>query len=186
MAPQNTPPIGKYGVCFAGVMEGRTDGALVAFCGSETRVRTLGTLANAEFPMSGYRVAKVAGIPESKVYPELRRAAMAGIVRKERGGFRMVDSDLRTLLRKRLRLLSDSDWDRYRSGWAEETPRLLRDGLTAIRLRMKANPSYLHPPNWTRPEAARVWEQELMREPAKDALVRGRGGRTSKREDWNR
>ena len=79
------------------------DPALVAFLGSETRARTLGVLANAEFPMTGYRVAVVAGVPRSRVYRELRRAIEAGIVRIEKDGYRLIDPDFRILLRKRIR-----------------------------------------------------------------------------------
>lgn len=87
------------------------DPALVAFVGSETRVRTLGVLANAEFPMTGYRVAKVARVQEIKVYQELKRAVEAKIVRKEKDGFRLVDPDFRLILRKRYRVSWSGDWN---------------------------------------------------------------------------
>lgn len=166
-------------------MSERTDRALVEFCGSETRVRTLGVLANAHSPMSGYRIAKVAGVPEPKVYPELRRGIRSGIIQKEKGGFRLIDPDLRALLQKRVRLYWDVDWDRARKGWSEETPRLLKSGLSAIRRRLRADPSYLRPKGWRPPAASRAWSQELARAPDKDALIRLRGGRTSDREDWS-
>jgi len=162
----------------------RTDPALVAFCGSETRARTLGALANAVSPMTGYRVAKVAGIPEPKVYPELRRAVRADIVRKERSGYRLIDEDLRVLLQKRVRLYWDVDWDRARAGWSDETPGLLRQGMTAIRRRLRDDPFYLRPKGWSPPPAARKWSQELVRPPEKDAGIRRLRRRTSKREDW--
>ena len=165
-------------------MSERADRSLVAFCGSETRVRTLGALANAEFPMSGYRIAKVAGVPEPKVYPELRRGVKAGIVRKEKDGYRLIDSDLRALLQKRVRLYWDVDWDRSRVGWKDETPRLLKSGLSAIRRRLRDNPSYLRPKGWKPPAASRGWEREIARPPEKDSLIRRRGRRTSEREDW--
>lgn len=88
------------------------DPALVAFLGSETRARTLGVLANAEFPMTGYRVAVVAGVPRSRVYRELRRAIEAGIVRIEKDGYRLIDPDFRILLRKRIRWSWSEDWAR--------------------------------------------------------------------------
>ena len=165
-------------------MTERTDPALVAFCGSETRVRTLGVLANAEFPMTGYRVAKVAGVPESKVYPELRKGIRVGIVRKERSGYRLIDSDLRGLLRKRVRLFWDVDWDRAREGWGAETSRILEQGMSAIRRRLQGDVSYLRPKGWKPPAAARRWNRELRRPRGKDARLRRRGQRTSKREDW--
>lgn len=166
-------------------MPRRTDRSLVAFCGSETRVRTLGTLANAEFPMTGYRIAKVAGVPEPKVYPELRRGVKAGFVRRERSGYRLTDPDLRALLRKRIRIYWDVDWDASRKGWKDETPGLLKSGLSAIRRRLKANPSYLRPKGWKPPAASRRWAREIARPPEKDALIRRRGRRTSERKDWS-
>jgi hypothetical protein len=165
-------------------MRVRTDPALVAFCGGETRVRTLGTLANAQFPMTGYRVAKVAGVPEPKVYPELRRAVRAGIVRKEKDGYRLIDADVRALLQKRVRLFWDVDWDRARDGWDGETSRLLQQGLSAIRQRLRSDSSFLRPRGWKPPLAARSWDRELRRPPGKDARIRRRGYRSSKREDW--
>lgn len=167
-------------------MAERTDPAIVAFCGSETRARTLGVLANAEFPMSGYRVARVAGVPEPKVYLELRRAVKAGIVRREPGGFQLTDADLRALLRRRIRLYWAKDWDRTRSSWPSETPRLLRAGLTAIRERLRKEPAYLRPKGWSPPPAALALARELDRAPEKDARLRRRSRRTSQRGDWAR
>jgi hypothetical protein len=165
-------------------MRERADPALVAFCGSEARALTLGVLANAVSPMTGYRVAKVAGVPESKVYPELRRAVSAGIVRKEKDGYRLVDGDLRALLQKRVRLFWDVDWDRARDGWDGETSQLLEQGMSAIRRRLRNNSAFLRPDGWRPPAAARAWDQELRRPADKDARLRRRGYRTSKREDW--
>jgi hypothetical protein len=162
----------------------QTDPALVAFCGSEARARTLGTLANAVAPMTGYRVAKVSGIPEPKVYPELRRAVRAGIVRKEVNGYRLIDEDLRLLLQKRVRLYWDLDWDRARAGWSGETPELLKQGLLAIRERIREDPFYLRPRGWSAPASARKWERGLVRPPDKDLRLQRRGRRTSKRHDW--
>jgi hypothetical protein len=165
-------------------MSDQTDPALVAFCGSETRARTLGALANAVSPMTGYRVAKVSGIPEPKVYPELRRAVRAGIVRMEENGYRLIDDDLRTLLQKRVRLYWDVDWDQARAGWSDETPGLLKQGLLAIRQRIREDPFYLRPKGWSPPASARKWDRELVRAPEKDVRIRRLRRRTSKREDW--
>ena len=68
--------------------------------------------ANAEQPMSGYRVAKVAGLPRQKVYPEIRRGVDAGLVVETPSGFRLADADVRALLRKRVRIRWTEDWDR--------------------------------------------------------------------------
>lgn len=49
-------------------MKTELDPGPLAFAGSKTRVLTLGVLANAERPMTGYRVAKTAGLAPIKVY----------------------------------------------------------------------------------------------------------------------
>jgi len=164
----------------------RTDPAIVAFCGSETRARTLAVLANASFPMSGYRVARVAQVAEPKVYQELRRAVGVGTVRRLRTGYLLADPDIRTLLRMRVRIYWDRDWDLARTGWAQQTPRLLKDGLVAIRERLRSDPAYLRPRGWKPPVGARKLSLELERPPGKDARLRRRARRTSRREDWAR
>ena len=115
-------------------MTAELDPALVAFLGSETRARTLGVLANAEFPMTGYRVALVAGIPRTKVYRELRRAIQARIVRLEQDGYRLIDPDFRILLRKRIRRAWSEDWARTYDDRTKAARKRLRelDTLPAI------------------------------------------------------
>lgn len=167
-------------------MRNRTDPVLVALTGSETRARTLGVLANAERPMTGYRVAKLAGLPEIKVYEELKRAKKAGIVRKNPNGWILVPADLRNFLQVRFRVYWAEDWDRARKGWAEEIPTQLKVGLAEIRRRIRENPYYLRPKGWAPPAESKALEKELRRRPEKDALLRRRGRRTSQREDWPR
>lgn len=87
-----------------------TGDALTAFCGSGTRVATLGVLANSEEPLTGYRVAKLAGLQPIKVYRELDKANKSGLVQKTARGYRLVDSDIRSLLRKRIRVSWFQSW----------------------------------------------------------------------------
>jgi hypothetical protein len=96
------------------------DPGLQEFAGSKTRVLTLGALANATRPLTGYRVAKITRLPEIKVYEVLRRATKVGTVRRMRRGFRLVDPDLRSLLQKRVRMFWSEDW------YSDETERSLR------------------------------------------------------------
>lgn len=95
---------------FLSPMRPTVDPALAALCGSETRALTLGVLANAELPMSGYRIAKVADLPRPKVYVELAKAIAAGSVRKGVRGYRLTDLGIRALLRPRVRLFWSGDW----------------------------------------------------------------------------
>lgn len=164
----------------------RGDSALVAAFGSATRVRTLAVLANAAGPLTAYRVALVGGIPIDKAYREVRRLARSGLVERRRNGWVLVDGDLRSLLQRRVRVRWDRDWDQERSGWAEETPKLLSAGLETIRGRLSSDPGYLRPRSWKPTPAARRTIRELDRPAEKDALLRRAGLRSSFREDWAR
>jgi len=169
-------------------MRDEVDPAVLAFTGSRTRALTLAVLANAEEPFTGYRVAKIAGLNPSKVYRELLRASKAGLIRRDRtgNGYIIADPDVRTFLRRRLRIRWDDEWDKARAGWDDETPGLLSTALTAIRGRVRENPNYLRPRGWKPPASAESWAGELRRPPEKDAGIRRAGRRTSRREDWNR
>lgn len=85
-------------------MKPRVDPALIAFVGSETRVLTMAVLANAGRPLTGYRIAKVAGLQPIRVYEELRRAIGAGYVKRRRDGFVLTDMGIRDFLRRQVRL----------------------------------------------------------------------------------
>src|SRR5271170_6733661 len=100
------------------------DPALATLFGSRTRLLTMAVLANAEEPLTGYRVAKVAGLPRQKVYPEIRRGVRAGLVGESASGFRLLDPDVKALLRKRVRIRWDEEWDRAR---AESSGRVTSD-----------------------------------------------------------
>ena len=105
------------------------DSALVAAFGSETRVRTLAVLANATRPLTAYRVALVGAIPVDKAYREVRRLAAARLVERRPDGWVLTDGDLRSLLRRRVRIRWDKEWDQERQKWPRETPKMLSSGL---------------------------------------------------------
>jgi hypothetical protein len=145
-------------------MAAESDEALESFCGSRTRLLTMSVLASAEAPLSGYRIATVAGLPREKVYPELQRAISVGSVEKTASGFVLNDSDMRLLLRKRVRVTWDNYWDRTDRPSGEAVDRELK----LIRQRRKRVPLY-NPANRIPKGAIR----ELQRDPEKDrALVR--------------
>ena len=86
------------------------DPAVSALFGSETRVRTLAPLANAERPLTGYRIASMVGIPRTKVYGELMRLESEGWVRRSvnnrgRTLWTLQDPDVRRLFRRRVRIV---------------------------------------------------------------------------------
>jgi hypothetical protein len=90
------------------------DPGLAAVFGSEDRVRTLAALANAEAPLTAYRVASMVGMEPPNVYRELGRLLRFNEVERAptpegRDGWRVVDSDLRTLLRRRMRIVWSQD-----------------------------------------------------------------------------
>lgn len=90
------------------------DPGLARLFGSEDRVRTLAALANAEAPLTAYRVASMVGMAPPNVYRELRRLLEYGEVERVstpegREGWTVVDPDLRALLRRRLRVVWSQD-----------------------------------------------------------------------------
>jgi len=155
-------------------METVVDPALASFVGSQTRLLALAVLANADEPLTGYRVAKIASIPRVKVYPELRKGVEAGILARDGDGYRMVDTDLRSLLRKRIRIRWDEEWDRARSARAV-TP---EDDLRRIQTSLKG--ARLYNPKNRVPRAA---IRELERDPEKNRILRRLNLRPSLRKD---
>jgi hypothetical protein len=156
------------------LMELAVDGPLTSLFGSRTRLLTMAVLANADEPLSGYRVAKVANLPRQKVYPEIRRGIKAGLVQSSPTGFSLSDPDVRALLRKRVRISWDEEWDRSRTG---------RSALVSAelgRLRSSLNGVRLYDPDNRIPASAR---RELERDPAKNLILRKYGARPSVRKD---
>jgi hypothetical protein len=150
------------------------DEKIQSFCGSRARLLTLAVLAAAEVPMTGYRVAAVAGLPREKVYPELRAAIESSSAVKSERGYAMVDEDLRRLLRARTRVTWDSYWDRPGRPSADAVDREL-DEIRKSRRRVRL----YNPNNRIPPEALR----ELVRDPEKDRALRRTGLRPSRRKN---
>ncbi|MGI0132336.1 MAG: hypothetical protein ACREDK_04500 [Thermoplasmata archaeon] len=90
------------------------DPGLAALFGSEDRVRTLAALANADAPLTAYRVASMVGMKPPNVYRELKRLLQFHEVERAptsqgKDGWRLVDADVRALLRRRLRVVWSED-----------------------------------------------------------------------------
>jgi hypothetical protein len=158
------------------------DSGLVSLFGSRTRLLTMAVIANADEPLTGYRVAKIADLPRIKVYPEIRKGVVTNLLVRDGRGYRMIDSDVRALLRKRVRIRWDEEWDRSRKGWNDETSGRLARALASI----PTEPNYLRPRGWKPSPSVRKAIREMERPAAKDALLRRRGLRTSARGDWPR
>jgi hypothetical protein len=162
-----------WAASFGRGMAASTDVVLEAFCGSRTRLLTLGVLASAEAPLSGYRLALVADLPREKVYPELRKAIAAGSVAKTEFGYSLVDPDLRQLLRSRIRVVWNSNWDRLGSRSSTAVDEELREIRKVTRKISLYDPGNRIPPNSLR---------ELERDPEKNRALRRLGLRPSRRK----
>ncbi|MGA7922836.1 MAG: hypothetical protein WCA77_02535 [Thermoplasmata archaeon] len=161
-------------------MDAYIDSSLAALFGSRTRLLTMAVLANADEALTGYRIALIAGLPRVKVYPELRKGLATKLLAKERAGYRMIDPDIRALLRRRIRIRWSDEWDRARKNWNAETPNRLVELLKSI----PESPDYLRPKGWKPSPAARRAIREMERPVSKNKLLRRRGLRTSLRDDW--
>jgi hypothetical protein len=164
-------------------MRPTTDPLLLALFGSETRTAVLAVLAGAHAPLTGYRVAKVAGVERIRAYEELRRLRDVGAISEATDAagnsiWSLPRSDLRTMVGNRLRISWDEDWDRAREGWEAETP--VR--LAAIRASLPTDPAFFRPKGWKPTAYTRRRLREVVRTPEKDRLLRRVGARTSYRE----
>ncbi len=109
----------------------KVDPGLAALFGSEGRVRTLAALANAEAPLTAYRVARMTGSPPPNVYRELMRLLRCHEVERARtpegkAGWWLVDADVRGLMRRRQRVV-----------WSEDLLRGSRDRGRRAALRIR-------------------------------------------------
>jgi hypothetical protein len=163
-----------WAASFERSMPATTDAALEAFCGSRTRLLTLAVLASAEVPISGYRVASAADLPREKVYPELRKAIAAGSVIKSAAGYSLTDPDLRQLLRSRVRVVWNSNWDRLGSRSSTAVDEELREIRKMTRKISLYDPGHRIPPDALR---------ELERDPEKNRALRRLGLRPSRRKE---
>ncbi len=126
---------------------------LYAFAGSRVRALALGVLANAESPLSGYRVAQIAGLSQIKVYEALRAASRAGIVRKSPDGYRLVDADLGSYLRAKVRLR-----------WSEERRTRGSPIKRPSRTDLRSQASWFDPSKYrANPGVAKRYRREFLR-----------------------
>jgi hypothetical protein len=130
--------------------------------GSEVRSSVLAVLANANGPLTGYRIARTGGLPQPKVHVQLRRLAKAGITVRKAEGWVLVDLRLAALFTRHRRVLGWEDW-------RQEHRRRENAGLgTLDELRKLPHPN--PPAGWVprHPE-------EYSRPPLKDRMVRRMG-----------
>lgn len=152
----------------------QVDAGLAALFGSEDRVRTLAALANAEAPLTAYRVAAMVGMEPPNVYRELRRLVKVNEVTRVstpegRNGWTVVDPDVRALLRRRLRIV-----------WIQDLSRGARDRERRAVLAMqrsRRDPLDLSKFTPGRP----LTDSEIRRRREKDEVLQRAGARTSVR-----
>ena len=143
------------------------DSALVELVGSRARLLSLAVLASAQGPMSGYRIARVADIPRQKVYPILRRAVNAGLVRKTDRGYILNDGDVRNLLRRRIRL-----------EWSGDGPDSGPDSSATVSTAAREDFDWFDADKYVpSPRIARRYAKEFRRAPGKGP---------SRKTDWDR
>ena len=150
------------------------DTGLLTLFGSETRVRTLATLASASEPLTAYRIAQMVGVQRTKIYGELRRLDAAGIVRgrptgKGRSDWELIDPDIRRLLRRRARIVSVDDLAAGASRLARSTREILKARRkNPIATRLLGDPRTIRNP------------EDFARPPEKDQVLASLGLRTSR------
>jgi hypothetical protein len=130
--------------------------------GSEVRSSVLAVLANANGPLTGYRIARTGGLPQPKVHVQLRRLAKAGIAARRSEGWVLVDLRLAALFTRHRRVMG---WD----DWRQEHLRREQAGPSTMdRLRQLPHPR--PPAGWSprHPEA-------YSRPPLKELMVRRMG-----------
>ncbi len=134
------------------------DAALSGLVGSETRLRVLAVLANAQRPLTGYRVAKTGAASISKVYAELERLATSNLVIHSARGWSIKDQDVAALLRKRVRIVDSEDWFRDKPKRDAEDRRFMS--------RLKRLPA----PDWSRIDSNAI-RFDVARRKEKDVLL---------------
>ena len=148
------------------------DPDLAAIFGSEDRVRTLAALANAETPLTAYRVAMLMEMEPPNVYRELKRLRKALVVEVTKtptgsAGWALNEPHLRSFLRSRLRV-----------SWSEDLAATARAREKRAEAAMRRNA--LDPLDLSRFEPGRKPSTaELRRRQRKDrALARARANRS--------
>jgi hypothetical protein len=155
------------------------DPGLSGLFGSEDRVRTLAALANAEAPLTGYRVAAMVGMEPPNVYRELNRLLECKEVERVRtpegrNGWVVVDPDVRSLLRRRLRIVWSRDLSRGVEGRERRAASIMQR-------------SALEPLDLARFKPGRpLTGAEARRRREKDEILERAGARTSVRSKGSR
>lgn len=157
-------------------MVAKVDPGLEAAFGGATRLLTMGALASASRPLTGYRVAQIISGQRTKVYSELSRLAKSGVVRRISAPpapdtWLLQDQDLRSLLRKRVRISSLDDWFNVRDSQTSDV------GSTLVSI------SELPQPNFKLITNSRSVRRtgELDRSATKDAILTRMGLPSSRR-----
>ena len=150
------------------------DPGLATVFGSSDRVRTLAVLANANSPLTAYRIAKTVEVKPPNIYRELAKLAAVNEVRRAKtpegeGGWELVDPDLRSLFQKRWRVLWATDLIRARR---EE-----KDRITSMFARARRSSADLSRYTSKAPVPTRVLRRRLE----KDRVLLRRGARASVR-----
>ena len=167
------------------MLEG-VDPAMVLLFGGQNRALILAALANANAPLTGYRVARLTGAQKIKVNRELQRLEEVGLVKRRAGarrssGWVLDDPDLRGLLRRRIRVSFDSDWDLGRPGSGGAVDQLLAE-LERTLPDPKRQPEFYRPPGWKPSTSVMQTVREKVRPKEKDVILRKYGARPSYRE----
>jgi DNA-binding transcriptional ArsR family regulator len=143
------------------------DPKIVALLGSDTRTRVLAVLANAYLPMTAYRVAKTGETRIPNTYRELARLKKAGLVGQSGKGWILLDADVKTLLRKRVRI-----------HWSEDL-KAEREALAPRRAELRRRWSKMPTPKFNNKGWQPRHPEQYERDPIKNAWLREHGLRTS-------
>ena len=133
--------------------------------GNVARTRILGVLAGQSDPVTGYRVAKDAGLERTQTYKELRRLASIGVLSPEptragRAGWVLTDSSIREFCLRRVRIQEIGALFERKRARLPETRRRVQ-AMPAIDLsKFRSRPDRVPNP------------REFSRDPRKDRLLR--------------
>jgi len=152
------------------------DPGIVTLFGGETKVLTLAALSSASQPLTGYRVTKLTKAQPTKVYDEIRRLAKAGFISERqtsagRRGWIVSDPDLRSLFRRRVRLLWNEDWSKT----LDQKPKLRKSDLDRV---LSLDVTQYRPNRSAIPNP-----EEFARPAAKDSALASAGLKTSRRRN---
>lgn len=140
--------------------------------GSSDRLRILAVLANANQPLTAYRIAQVAGIQPPNVYREIKRLSGLSELRKNAlptEGWELVDSQLRRFVQQKVRVYWSEDFALGAASRAARA-RQLRKAMSNVPLESR------FVQQGRRPTASQIRNRRQ-----KDAVLKRGGGRPSTR-----